>query len=310
MKILFSIIFFILININYAYSLNEIFIKFKIENEIITNKDIENEKNYLVSLNNDLLNISKKDLNKLAQDSMIREKIKKIEILKYIELDNDSSIVNAIIKDFYLSLGMKSNKEFEDYLYKFGINLNIVKEKLNIEANWNQLIFEKFKKQISIDVDKIKNKLQKDIKNEKYADLEYDLSEIVFQTKSNESLQSKLDSILKSINEIGFKNTSNLFSISENAKIGGKIGWINKAQLSNEVLKEIEKINVGEITKPIQIANAFLLLKINNKRKKKININFEDELNKLINVEKNEQYNQFSIIYFNKIKQNITINEF
>jgi len=310
MKILFSIIFFILININYAYSLNEIFIKFKIENEIITNKDIENEKNYLVSLNNDLLNISKKDLNKLAQDSMIREKIKKIEILKYIELDNDSSIVNAIIKDFYLSLGMKSNKEFEDYLYKFGINLNIVKEKLNIEANWNQLIFEKFKKQISIDVDKIKNKLQKDIKNEKYADLEYDLSEIVFQTKSNESLQSKLDSILKSINEIGFKNTSNLFSISENAKIGGKIGWINKAQLSNEVLKEIEKINVGEITKPIQIANAFLLLKINNKRKKKININFEDELNKLINVEKNEQYNQFSIIHFNKIKQNITINEF
>tara|TARA_B100000029_G_scaffold162986_1_gene159082 strand:- start:362 stop:1294 length:933 start_codon:yes stop_codon:yes gene_type:complete len=310
MKILFSIIFFILININYAYSLNEIIIKFKIENEIITNKDIENEKNYLVSLNNDLLNISKKDLNKLAQDSMIREKIKKIEILKYIELDNDSSIVNAIIKDFYLSLGMKSNKEFEDYLYKFGINLNIVKEKLNIEANWNQLIFEKFKKQISIDVDKIKNKLQKDIKNEKYADLEYDLSEIVFQTKSNESLQSKLDSILKSINEIGFKNTSNLFSISENAKIGGKIGWINKAQLSNEVLKEIEKINVGEITKPIQIANAFLLLKINNKRKKKININFEDELNKLINVEKNEQYNQFSIIHFNKIKQNITINEF
>mgnify|MGYP001405258053 CR=1 FL=1 len=310
MKILFSVIFFILININYAYSLNEIFIKFKIENEIIKNKDIENEKNYLVSLNNDLLNISKKDLNKLAQDSMIREKIKKIEILKYIELDNNSSIVNAIIKDFYLSLGMKSNKEFENYLYKFGININIVKEKLNIEANWNQLIFEKFKKQISIDVDKIKNKLQKDIKNEKYADLEYDLSEIVFQTKSNESLQSKLDSILKSINEIGFKNTSNLFSISENAKIGGKIGWINKAQLSNEVLKEIEKINVGEITKPIQIANAFLLLKINNKRKKKININFENELNKLINAEKNEQYNQFSIIYFNKIKQNITINEF
>ena len=309
MKILYSLIFFILININYAYSLNEIVIKFKIENEIITNKDIEIEKNYLISLNNDLLNISKKDLNKLATQSMVREKIKKIEILKYIELDNNSEIVNNIIKDFYLSLGMKNNEEFKKYLGKYGININIVKEKLNIEANWNQLIFEKFKKQITVDVDKIKNKLQKDIKNQKYANLEYDLSEIFFQVKSNESIKSRLEIILKSINEKGFKNTSNLFSISENAKVGGRIGWVNETQLSNQVLEEIKKINVGEVTKPIQIANGFLLLKINNKRKKNISINFEDELKKLINVEKNKQYNQFSIIYFNKIKQNTAIDE-
>ena len=309
MKILYCAIFFILININYAYSLNEIVIKYKIENEIITNKDIENEKKYLISLNNDLLNISKKDLNKLANQSMIREKIKKIEILRYIEIDNNSPFVDEIIKDFYLNLGMKNIKEFEKYLEKFDINLNIVKEKLNIEANWNQLIFQKHKKQISIDIDKIKSKLQKDIKDQKYANLEYDLSEIVFQIKSNESLQKKLEIILKSINEKGFKNTSNLFSISENAKIGGKIGWINKSQLSKKVLNEIEKINLGEITKPIQIPNGFLLLKINNKRKKNININFEDELNKLINIEKNKQFNQFSIIYFNKIKQNTSIDE-
>ena len=309
MKILYSLIFFILININYAYSLDKIVIKFKIENEIITNKDIENEKNYLISLNNDLLNISKKDLNKLATQSMVREKIKKIEILKYIELDNNSEIVNNIIKDFYLSLGMKNNEEFKKYLGKYGININIVKEKLNIEANWNQLIFEKFKKQITVDVDKIKNKLQKDIKNQKYANLEYELSEIFFQVKSNESIKSRLEIILKSINEKGFKNTSNLFSISENAKVGGRIGWVNETQLSNQVLEEIKKINVGEVTKPIQIANGFLLLKINNKRKKNISINFEDELNKLINVEKNKQYNQFSIIYFNKIKQNTAIDE-
>ena len=309
MKILYSLIFFILININYAYSLDKIVIKFKIENEIITNKDIENEKNYLVSLNNDLLNISKKDLNKLATQSMIREKIKKIEILKYIELDNNSEIVNNIIKDFYLSLGMKNNEEFKKYLGKYGININIVKEKLNIEANWNQLIFEKFKKQITVDVDKIKSKLQKDIKNQKYANLEYDLSEIFFQIKSDETLKSRLEIILKSINEQGFKNTSNLFSISENAKVGGRIGWVNETQLSNQVLEEIKKINVGEVTKPIQIANGFLLIKINNKRKKNISINFEDELNKLINVEKNKQYNQLSIIYFNKIKQNTAIDE-
>jgi len=310
MKILFSVIFFILININYAYPLSEISIKFKIENEIITNKDIENEKKYLIALNNDLLNISKKDLNKLAQQSIINEKIKKIEILKYIELDNnDGRIVNEIIKDFYLNLGMNNDNEFKNYLSKFDIEISFIKEKLNIEANWNQLIFEKFKNQISINNDKIKKKLQQDIKNKKYANLEFDLSEIVFQVESDETLENKLEIILKSINEKGFKNTSNLYSISENSKIGGRIGWINKSQISNEVLNQIEKTDVGEITKPIQITNGFLLLKINNKRKKDININFENELNKLINVEKNKQYNQFSIIYFNKIKQNILINE-
>ena len=309
MKILLSLIFFMLININYAFSLNEIVIKYKIENEIITNKDIENEKKYLISLNNDLLNISKKELSKLAQQSMIREKIKKTEILKYVELDNNNVIVDKIIKDFYLGLGMKSNEEFANYLNKFDININLVKEKLNIEANWNQLIFEKFKNQVSVDTDKIKSKLQKDIKNQKYYNLEYELSEIVFQIKSNETVEDKLEVILKSINEKGFKNSSNLFSISENAKIGGKIGWVNKSQLSSKILNEIEKVNIGEITKPIQIPNGFLLLKINNKRKKNININFEDELSKLISIEKNKQYNQFSIIYFNKIKQNIIINE-
>ena len=309
MKILYSLIFLIFININNAYSLNEIVIKFKVESEIITNRDVENEKKYLISLNNDLLNISKKDLNKLAQQSMIREKVKKIEITKYIEIDNNSKIVNEIIKDFYLNLGMNSYEEFAKYLGKFDIDINVVKEKLNIEANWNRLIFEKFKDQVSINVDEIKNKLQKDIKNKKYTDLEYNLSEIVFQIKANETSEGKLKKILKSINEKGFKNTSNLFSISENAKIGGKIGWINKTQLSNQVLNEIEKINVGEITNPIQIGNGFLLLKINKKRKRNVNINFEDELNKLINIEKNKQFNQFSIIYFNKIKQNTTINE-
>ena len=102
MKIFYSIIFLIFLSINHAYSLNEIIIKFKIENEIITNKDIENEKKYLVSLNNDLLNISKTDLKKIAEESIIREKIKKIEILKYVKLDNNSKLVDEVIKEYYL----------------------------------------------------------------------------------------------------------------------------------------------------------------------------------------------------------------
>ena len=309
MKIFYSIIFLIFLSINHAYSLNEIIIKFKIDNEIITNKDIENEKKYLVSLNNDLLNISKTNLKKIAEESIIREKIKKIEILKYVKLDNNSKLVDEVIKEYYLALGLQGYKEFEKYLNKFDLKLNLIKEKVSIETNWNQLIYQKFNNQLSINIDKIKTKLQNDISKQKYTNLEYDLSEIVFEIKSNETFEYKYEKILKSINEQGFKNTSNLYSISSNAKIGGKIGWVGETQLSKEILNKIEKVNVGEVTKPVQVSNGFILIKINNKRKKNIKINFDEELNKLINIEKNKQYNQFSSIYFNKIKQNILISE-
>ena len=125
--VILSIIF-----INYTGNANEIVIKFKIGNDIITNKDIENEKRYLISLNNDLLKIPKKKLNKIAQDSIIRETIKKIELSKYIELDENSKIVQDIIKDFYKSAGLNNINEFELYLIENGINLDLVKNKINI----------------------------------------------------------------------------------------------------------------------------------------------------------------------------------
>tara|TARA_Y100001970_G_scaffold293818_1_gene443485 strand:- start:4999 stop:5952 length:954 start_codon:yes stop_codon:yes gene_type:complete len=309
MKIIYNLILFLIFSNCFSHALEEIVIKFKIENEIITNKDIENEKKYLISLNNDLLKISDEDLAKISEESIIREKIKKIEVIKYIDIEKNNEVVERILKDLYTNIGMKSEKEFEKYLNKFDIGLDLIKKKLSIEANWNKLIYEKFKNQLSVDEEKIKEKLKKDIEDQKYSNYEYDLSQIVFDLKMNENFDEKYKLILQSVKEQGFKNTSNLYSISENAKIGGRIGWINKTQLSKQILNEIEKIDVGQITKPVQVSGGFLLLKINNKREKKINIKFKDELNKLINIEKNNQYNQFSTIYFNKIKQNTFINE-
>ena len=309
MKIIYNLILFLIFSNCFSHALEEIVIKFKIENEIITNKDIENEKKYLISLNNDLLKISDEDLAKISEESIIREKIKKIEVIKYIDIEKNNEVVERILKDLYTNIGMKSEKEFEKYLNKFDIGLDLIKKKLSIEANWNKLIYEKFKNQLSVDEEKIKENLKKDIEDQKYSNYEYDLSQIVFDLKMNENFDEKYKLILQSVKEQGFKNTSNLYSISENAKIGGRIGWINKTQLSKQILNEIEKIDVGQITKPVQVSGGFLLLKINNKKEKKINIKFKDELNKLINIEKNNQYNQFSTIYFNKIKQNTFINE-
>ena len=155
----------------------------------------------------------------------------------------------------------------------------------------------------------IKKKLKKDISNQKLTNIEYNLSQIVFEVKSNETFEDKFLLIEKSIKNQGFKNTSNLYSIAENAKTGGNLGWINQTQLSNLIVKAISNLNNGEITKPIKISNGFLMLKVNEKREKERKINFEKEFQKMIKREKNNQSNQFSIIYFNKIKQNIIINE-
>ena len=298
-------LFFFLINAN----AKEIIIKYKIGKSIITNKDIENEKRYLISLNNDLLKISKNELNKIAEDSIIRETIKKVELSKYIDFTENSEIVADIIQDFYKSAGLKSLNEFEIYLMNNGISLDLVKYKINIESNWNQLIFEKFKDQLSINEEEIKKKLRKDISDKKYSNIEYNLSQIIFEVKSNETFEEKYKTILNSIENQGFKNTSNIYSIAENAKIGGNLGWINKTQLSRKILENINNLKNGEISDPIQISNGFIILMLNEKRKKEKNINFEREFNKLVQREKNNQFNQFSVIYYNKIRQNININE-
>ena len=298
-------LFVFLINAN----AKEIIIKYKIGKNIITNKDIENEKRYLISLNNDLLKISKNELNKIAEDSIIRETIKKVELSKYIDFTENSEIVADIIQDFYKSAGLKSLNEFEIYLINNGISLDLVKYKINIESNWNQLIFEKFKDQLSINEEEIKKKLRKDISDKKYSNIEYNLSQIIFEVKSNETFEEKYKTILNSIENQGFKNTSNIYSIAENAKIGGNLGWINKTQLSRKILENINNLKNGEISDPIQISNGFIILMLNEKRKKEKNINFEREFNKLVQREKNNQFNQFSIIYYNKIRQNININE-
>ena len=174
---------------------------------------------------------------------------------------------------------------------------------------WNRIIFDKYKNQVNVDVNELKNRLKKEIKNNQNIVTEYNISEIQFNLNVGENLEQKYNKIINSINNNGFKVASNLHSISETSKFGGKIGWVNKTSMSRSILDEIEKLNIGEITKPIKIRNLFLILKIEDRKESKIKIDFDKELKKLINLETNKQFNQFSLIYLNKIKQNIFISD-
>ena len=118
-----------------------------------------------------------------------------------------------------------------------------------------------------------------------------------------------VNKIKNSISEIGFNNTANIYSISDSSKFGGKIGWIEETSLSKKITDELNNIKIGEYTNIIQIGNNFLILMIDDIKIKKININKEDELKKLINFETTKQLTQFSKIFFNKSKINYKINE-
>ena len=304
-KKIFIIIFTILIITNIVKAENKVVVELQIENEILTNIDFLNEKNYLIALNNNLQNIPKNQLNELSRESLIREKIKKIELSKFYDLNKSSDYANQMLEDFYKRLNFSNEKDFNLYLMKFNLNLSIIKEKLKIETLWNELIYKRFNSQINIDEEKLKKKLSL----QKKLLTEYKLSEILFELNSNETLKSKHDLILENIKNSGFKNSANIFSVSSSSKFGGDLGWISETQLNEILFKEIKSININDITKPIQTTSGYLILKLNNKREKEVKTNFKKALKKMIIEERNRQLNQFSLIYYNKIKQSIFISE-
>ena len=303
------IILIIFINSKIAYSNNDVKILFKIDNEIITNIDVEKEKRYLIALNNKLSELPALQLNNIAKDSLIKEIVKKKELNKFFDINKKNEYSDNISKNFYKRLNFKNEKEFELYLNNFNIKKEFVMDKIKQETMWNQMIFQRFAYQVNIDEENLRKILKKKINNNEYKNENYHISEILFQLNSNENLSSKLNIIKKSINEVGFENTANIFSVSPSSKFGGKIGWIEKNKLSGVLLKEIMQIKKNELTKPVQTNNGYLLIKLNDKKIVNKEINFEDEFNKLVNFEKEKQYNQISNIFYNKIKQNTYISE-
>ncbi len=303
-QILTLVLLFLLLT-NYVRSENKIIIKFQIENEILTNLDFLNEEKYLLALNNNLKNIPKNQLKQLSKDSLIREKIKKIELLKYFDFSEENKYGDELLKDFYIRLNFNNEKDFELYLKKYNLDIVNIKEKLRIESLWNELIYKKFNNQINVNEEKLKKKLllQKNLITE------YNLSEILFEIKDSEKIDTKYKLILKNISESGFNNSANIYSISNSSKFGGDLGWINETQLNENLLNKIKSLDIKQLTKPIQVTNGYLIIKLNDKRERKMKIDFEKTLKKMILEEKNRQLNQFSLIYFNKIKQNTFVSE-
>ncbi len=302
--LIFYFLFFIVLS-NDLYS--NIIIKVKVNDEIITNIDIEKEAEYLKILNPNLNQLNDDKVLELAKISLVNEIIKKKEILKFIDINKNNEFVEEYLKNLYSKLNYNSENEFKNELNsKNNYSIDEIKEKIKLELLWNELIYNKYNQQLKIDKEKLINKIN-NIKNE--SQKEYFLSEIIFKKKKDESLENLVNQIKLSINDIGFNNTANIYSISESSKFGGKLGWVNENSLSNLISDKLSILNEGEYSDIIQIGNSYLLLKIDQIKISEIKIDKQKELNKLIQLETNKQLNQFSRIYFNKSKINYSINE-
>ena len=292
---------------------NELKIIFKVNDTVITNYDIEKEVNYLKSLNKNMETFDQKKITETAQNSLIREKIKKDEIDKFYSIDYEKAIVSKdldlVIKNFRTNLGFETDIAFENYLSNKRIDLSDLKKKFIIEQTWNKLIVDKFLNQLKIDQEEIEKKVDFFMENNS-EQLSLNLSEIIFLEKNKTDNEKKYQDILKSIKEVGFRDTAILHSIADSSKFGGEIGWVNQSQISNEIFDYVKDLEEGQFTNPINSAAGILILKLNEKKIVSSNINRAEEINKLIISEKNRKLNEYSVIHYKQLENKSYVKKF
>ena len=284
---------------------NENKILLKVNNELITTIDILNEINYLKSINSNIINLDNNKLIEIARNSLIKDRIKKIVLIPIIkEFGISDKDYERVLISNYSTTGYKKTDEIHDYLKKFDINPDLIRNKMTLNAIWSQFIYDKYSKNIKIDIDKLKQNMQNS-ENQ----TEYLLSEILFNLGEKQTIDEKFSIIKNEIQKNGFESASLIYSISETSTTGGNIGWVSENSINKKILEEIEKLDINDFTKPFVIPGGYLILKLNEKKTTKRNVRLEDELNKIIQIKTNEQLNQFSNIFLNKVKKDIIINE-
>ena len=304
-KFLVNLCFIFIIFITNSNSIeNKILIK--IENQIITNLDINNEYKYLIALNPNLRNANKDDVFQFSKKSLLQEKIKKLEIEKNFKNPKiPQKFMQQILQTVYSKIGFTDLEEFKKYLIINNIDFENVKNKLETEALWNELIIIKFSSKIKIN----EKELRKKIKDNNKFVKSYLMSEIFFEISNLKELDKKFQEINEVINDKGFDFAALKYSASRTSSVGGKLDWINENSLNKNIKEKINNLRINEFTKPISVPGGFLILQINDIKNNKIRIDIDKEFEKLKNYEKNNQLNQYSKIYFNKVKKDLEISE-
>jgi len=158
---------------------------------------------------------------------------------------------------------------------------------------------------VIIDREKIKNEILQNPERENQRELL--LSEITFNVTNKIDYKDKYEKILIDIEKLGFKKTAFIHSNSDSATNGGLIGWIKENNLNQNIQTILSELKRGQVSKPIRTSTGFIILKIEDEKKYELNSNLSDKIAEVIKFKTDDQLNQFSNMYFNKIKKDLMI---
>ena len=283
-------------------------ILFKIDNEIITTLDIYEEIKFLKTFNPEINNLDEKELFEISKNSILKNTIKKIELNKFVEeLKVDDKFLSKLIVSKYSKIGIDSLEKFEIILKNKNLDVKLIKEKFSIELIWNDYIYKKFYNKIVVD----RKKIEKEILNNPIQENQRELllSEINFSVANKIDFKDKYEKILSDLEKIGFQKTAIKHSNSDSASNGGLIGWVKEDNLNLAIKKIISSLRIGQISKPIRTTSGFIILKIEDEKEYSTNLNINEKIEEIIKFQTNNQLSQFSNMYFNKIKKDLTIND-
>lgn len=277
-----------------------------IGNEIITTIDVENEIRTMLLLSNKKINQSNINMIKgTAIKSLQTKLIKKSELIKY---SIDSYSRNDLEKQISrIAKGLNTNKQGLKKLFlESKTNFDELEKKIKVDLQWNTLIYELYKDQISINIVDLENDLKKQLRIEGNRK-SFDLSEIEVPLQS-ENILKFLNNIYKEIDLEGFKETAKKYSISETSVNGGNIGWVDEKILSKVYLEQLRNLDKNSITKPIKTENSIIILKVNNIRLvENQDVDLEEMKERIIKMKKEEKLNLFSRSHFSNIENSTLI---
>ena len=308
-KNLFKIIFIIIIlNIktdSFALTKNKIIAS--VENQIISSYELKNKIKIILFLNNQNLNQENIDSTKRqALEKLINYKLKKNQVIKFnIQTDNNDQI-NSYLNN--LSSKYKTDVNGIKKIFKNnGLDFDLYLNEIKNEFNWQKLIVNKFKDQVIFNEKEIDSELNNFIETQNNLE-EYKLAEIEISLKNNLEDKNTILEVNNEIENIGFKKTAAKYSISTSSLDGGNIGWINSKSLSKKILAIVDKMKIGDISKPIIQTNTATIIKLLDKRTLDAdNVDLNKLREKIIKNKKNELLNLYSNNYLSKIRNNSLI---
>ena len=226
--------------------------------------------------------------------------------MNYVEeIKVEDKFLLNLIKNKYSRKGIDTLENFENYLKSNNLNTKIIREKLSIELIWNDIVYQKFNEKIIVDKVKIKKEILQTPQKEMQKELL--LSEIVFDVENKADYENKYQEILQNIIKNGFKKTALIFSNSDTASNGGLIGWVKEDNLNKTIKEIVSKLKLGEFSKPIRTSSGFIIILVEDEKKSESKFNLDDKVEEIVRFKINNQLSQFSSMYLNKIKKDLTI---